>query len=107
MSTHRCLRVLSVVVLIVGLGSAIYLYLTAGPVTGDPFNPMTSKAYIRELQMYGGKFNVLAAELSQWFESLWHGRALACIVGGISFFLAGLLWFINVSRQIDHGDDDQ
>ena len=101
------LKIVAVMVLFFGLGSAIAIYLTAGSATEDLFNPMTSKAYMRELQLYGGKFNVLAAKLSQWFGNLWHGKPLAFIIGGTSLFMAGLLWFAPVSRQTDHSENGQ
>jgi hypothetical protein len=71
--------------------------------TVDIFNPLASKAYMRELQMYGGKFNVLAAELSQWFDGLWHGRRLAYTVGGLTLFLSALFWFVRFPRKINDG----
>jgi hypothetical protein len=51
-------------ILIIGQGIAIFLYFTAESIPPDLFNPLSSKRYIRELELYGGKFNVLAAELS-------------------------------------------
>jgi hypothetical protein len=101
------LRIVPVVVLIVGLGSAIFIYIFAEPSTVDPFNPMSSKGYIRELQLYGGKFNVLAAELSQWFGGLWHGRTLAFTVGVLSLFLAWVFWFVCTPRHINHDKQSQ
>jgi hypothetical protein len=52
-----------------------------------PVAPADSKAYQRELERFGGKANVLAAELDRWFASLWHGRKLAFTVA----FIAGVV----------------
>lgn len=47
-----------------------------------------SKKYLRELEVYGGKANVLATAFRHWFDGLWHGRSLAFTVAVISLFLA-------------------
>lgn len=44
--------------------------------------------YLRQMEVYGGKANVLAYELREWFAGLWHGRALAFTVAGLSALLA-------------------
>ncbi len=96
----RYFRIVAIAILLVGLGSAIMIYLHAEHSATDVFNPMASKTYLRELQLYGGKFNVLAAEFSQWFDSLWQGRRLAYMVGVLTLFLAGLFWFVRFPRKI-------
>ena len=61
-------------------GLAIVLYVTAcssPPPHPLGYDPFTSKKYVRELELYGGKINVLAVELRQWLASLWRGKALA------------------------------
>ena len=57
-----------------------------------------SKRYEYEMERIGGKSNVLAAELREWFVSLWHGKRLAHTVVFLSvggslacFLLAHLL----------------
>ena len=91
------LRYIAILICILGLGRALFIYLTAEPTPVSPFgyDPFTSKRYIRELELYGGKFNVLAAEFSQWLGGLWHGKSLAFTISGISLSLAFLLWFIS------------
>ncbi len=101
MRDSRYLKLLSLLVLLVGLGTACCIYVIAEPALVDPFNPLASKRYVHELGLYGGKFNVLAAELTQWFNGLWHGKNLAFTVGVISLFLAWLLWFIGTSWQVE------
>src|SRR5262245_43142324 len=73
------LRILSYGICPLGLGIALILYLTAAPTPQAPlgYDPFTSKKYLRELEMFGGKINVLAVQLQQWFASLWHGTKLA------------------------------
>jgi len=93
--TGRRLRFVGAVILVLGLASAIWIYLAAAPATGDAlgYNPEESKQYLRTMELYGGKANVLAAELRQWFEGLWHGRRLAYTVACATVLLAGVFWF--------------
>jgi len=65
--------------LLLGLGSALVIYLTAAPPVVDPLlgNPLDNKKYVRELRVIGGRGNVLAAEFQDWFAGLWHGQELA------------------------------
>src|SRR2546421_493632 len=44
---------------------AIFLYVTASPPPDYPlgYNPFTSKKYLRELELYGGKLNIIAVQL--------------------------------------------
>ncbi len=91
----RYLRWLSYGILTLGLGLAVLLYMTASP---SPYplgyDPFTSKKYVRELELYGGKINVLAVELHQWLASLWRGKALAYTIAVLTLMLSALLWFI-------------
>ena len=70
---------ITVLLLAIGFGSALVIYLTAQPVLVDPLlgDPLTTKKYVRELQVIGGKGNVVAAEFMDWFAGLWHGEKLA------------------------------
>jgi len=80
-------------VLVIGLASAIAIYLAASS-NADTlgYDPEQSKQYLRTMELYGGKANVLAAELRAWFDGLWHGTRLACSVAGASLVLAVALW---------------
>jgi len=77
--TRRKTNQITLVLLLVGLGAALVIFLTATPETVDPLlgDPMTTKKYLRELRVIGGQGNVLAAEFQDWFAGLWHGQALA------------------------------
>jgi hypothetical protein len=92
----RHLRWLSSGILILGIGVAIVLYMTAAPPPPSPlgYDPLTSKKYVRELELYGGKLNLLAVEFRQWLASLWRGTALAYTIAVLTLILASLLWFI-------------
>lgn len=107
MVQSKHLRIIALMILIFGLGSAGALYLTAEPGSVNPseYDRFTSKKYIRDLERFGGKFAVLTAELSQWFAGLWHGKPLAITVGILSLLLALLLWWMGTFLQI--GNDCQ
>lgn len=97
---HTCLSIISAVVLLFGLGSALWIYRTAendaSGVLGYeeeggsvyPVMPEDSKKYLRDLELYGGKANVLMDELRRGFVGLWHGKLLAFTVGCISIFVS-------------------
>jgi len=97
---HTCLNIISAIILVVGLGGAILIYQTAendsSGVLGYeeeggsvyPIMPKDSKKYLRDLELYGGKENVLMDELRRGFVGLWHGKPLAFTVGCISIFVS-------------------
>jgi len=85
---------ISVAVLIVGLVTAIGIYVSAARSTDDmiAYEIEHSKQYQRTLELYGGKANVIAVEITQWFDSLWHGRRLAYTVACATVLLAAGFW---------------
>ena len=97
---HTCLNLIGVLILLVGLGSAILIYRIAendstsilGYEEGNgsvyPVRPEDSKKYLRDLELYGGKANVLMDEFRRWFIGLWHGESLAYTVGCITIFIS-------------------
>jgi len=94
------LTLLSGIILVVGLISAALIYRAAvdaannalGYVQEDgsvyPVMPEDSKKYLRDMELYGGKANVLADELRRWFSGLWQGKSLAYTVACVSVLLA-------------------
>ena len=94
------LNFLGVIVLILGLCSAVFIYRTAGNdlngtlgyEEGDgsvyPVMPEDSKSYQRSLELYGGKANVLADEIRRWLIGLWHGKSLAFTTAFITIFVS-------------------
>jgi len=90
----RHIRWLAVAIVIIGLGSAVFLYVTASPPPQHPlgYDPFDSKTYVRELEVYGGKMNILAVEFRQWLARLWRGKPLAYTIALLTVLLASLLW---------------
>jgi len=99
--TGRLLRFVAAAILVVGLAGAIWIYLNAASSTDNAlgYNPEESKQYLRAMELYGGKANVMAAELRQWFDSLWHGTRLAYTVAFATVLLAGAFWFAAVASE--------
>lgn len=83
MLQRRKTNQITILLLVLGLGGALAIFLCAPP--EEPDNPLlndprAARKYHRELAMYGGKANVVSAEFLDWFDGLWHGRSLACTV---------------------------
>ena len=97
---YTCLNLISLMVLLAGLGSAILIYRTAEDTpygalgyeeeggTAYPVMPEDSKQYLRGLELYGGKANVLMDQLRRGFIGLWHGKSLAFTLGCITIFIS-------------------
>jgi hypothetical protein len=99
------LNILSAVILLVGLSSAFMIYRFAensppsilGYEQGDgvvyPVRPDDSKKYLRDLELYGGKANVLMDQCRRWLVGLWHGTSLAFTVAGITIFISLVIFY--------------
>ena len=100
---------IGVIIMLVGLGSAIAIYQSAGDDsesvlgyeiiggTAYPIRPEDSRMYRHDLEHYGGKAAVLMDDFNRWFVGLWHGKSLAFTVAGISIFIS-LLFFFAANR---------
>jgi hypothetical protein len=93
------LKLIGVLILLVGLGTAALIYHQAGNVPSGvfgyddegsalyPLMPEDTKKYRHDLELYGGKLNVMMDEFRRWFEGLWHGKALAKIIAFLSLVI--------------------
>jgi hypothetical protein len=97
---RRRLRRVGAAILAAGLLSAALVYRASPPpgANPDPLDSGYSKKDLYDMERIGGKSVVFAAELSEGFDSLWHGRRLAgtltfLSLGGslVCFFLADRL----------------
>jgi len=91
---------ISAFILIVGLISAGLIYFIAEDVPDDvltyqteggnisTLSPEDSKRYMREMEQFGGRANVIAYKFGIWFGGLWHGKSFAFTVGVLSIILA-------------------
>ncbi|MGD0234901.1 MAG: hypothetical protein ABSC55_10240 [Syntrophorhabdales bacterium] len=97
---HTCLNLISALILLLGLGGAVWIYQTStddsnrvlgyeeGGGSVYPVAPEDSRMYLRDLELVGGKANVLAYQFRRWFGGLWHGKSLAVIVGCIAIVIS-------------------
>lgn len=83
-----------------GLISALVIYQRAGNAAYGalgyedeggglyPVMPEDSKQYQREMELYGGKANVLAESLRLWVGGLFQGKSLAFIIAGTTIIIS-------------------
>ena len=92
----RWLRWLSYAIFTLGLCSAVVIYVTTSPPPQHPlgYDPFASKKYVRDLELYGGKINILAVEFRQWLDSLWQGQNLSYTLAFLTVIFSYILWFI-------------
>ncbi len=83
------LRRLTIAFLVAGFGAAIAVFFAAGPEPENPlgYDPLETKRYVHDLELYGGKANVLAAEFRDWFTGLWYGQNLAFTIAALTVLL--------------------
>jgi hypothetical protein len=107
-STHRphhfnpgLFRLISYVTFSLGIIISAVIYFTAGPPAEHPFgyNPMTTKLFLRELELFGGKGNILAAEFREWFVGLWQGKNLSYSIACITVIISMMLWFAGSGKR--------
>jgi hypothetical protein len=99
-------RLISYVIFSVGMVISVVIFVTSGPPMEHPFgfNPLHTKIYLRELELFGGKGNIMAAEFMEWFAGLWQGKNLSYTIACITVIISTIFWFIG-SRK--HSDPDK
>ncbi|MDR2017622.1 MAG: hypothetical protein LBQ00_01880 [Syntrophobacterales bacterium] len=101
-TAYLWLNIASALTLLTGILSAVLIYQAADNNSGntsmyeqgeDFTSPQDSKKYLRELEVYGGKTNVLATEIRVWFAGLWQGKSLAYMVACIGVLVSFALFY--------------
>ncbi len=95
LTPHERVRAVTRAILLFGFAAAVVIYLTAQPPPDNPlgYDPMDTKKYLHDLELYGGKANILSAQFREWFDSLWHGKQLAFTVIVLTVIAAGVFKF--------------
>ena len=77
--SRRQINRITVLLLVIGFGSAFGIYRAALAAPLDPpvDELMSTKKSLREMQLIGGNANVVAHEIKEWFLGLWRGPKLA------------------------------
>ncbi len=104
MSDQQKINRISAGLLLVGLGSAVLIYAFAPVETSDdPWrtDPLNQRRYTRQMQVIGGKANLLSADFIDWFAGLWHGRNLAGTVAVLTVVATGGYRFV-AFRNLAH-----
>lgn len=116
-TSPKRLYLISALVFALGLGTAALIYANAEDnadvalgydmVNGVayPISAKDSKAFQRDVRLYGGKFALLSDELSDWFGSLWRGKKLAFTVAAMSVLLSAGLVFVGNASGADSDSD--
>jgi hypothetical protein len=96
----RRLKHVTTAILVVGFGTAISVYFVARARPENPlgYEPLETKKYLHDLELYGGKANVLAAEFREWFAGLWYGRQLAFTIAVITVLLVAAVRLVFALR---------
>lgn len=96
-------RLIIATILVLGLGSAILIYLFAEAAPANPlgYEPAESKMYVHDMLLYGGKANLLGSEFADWFGGLWHGKRLAFTVACITLLVAGAFLYFGAPLPPD------
>lgn len=102
--SERRIRRVTRTILAVGLAAAAAAYVFA---VARPVNPLAdqleSKKYLHDLEMYGGKANVLAAQFRDWFAGLWSGTNLAWTIAALTILTVAVYRFFAVPLE---GEDE-
>jgi hypothetical protein len=116
---RESLILIGVIILVVGLSSAVLIYHFAGDDSDSvlgyeiidgiayPIKPEDSKIYRRDLGLYGGMAALVVNDFSRWFVGLWHGKPLAFTVAGISIFIFLIFLFAANRLPFILKSDDQ
>ena len=112
-----CINLLSTIILLVGLGTAIFIYQTADmdasgalgyQIIGGtiyPIMPENTKIYKHDLEVYGGKAAVLADDFRRWFVGLWSGKSLTFTIAVITIFVS-FAGFFTARHLPSHSNSD-
>lgn len=100
-------RLIIAAILVLGLGSAILIYLFAETAPANPlgYEPAESKMYVHDMLLYGGKANLLGSEFADWLGGLWHGKRLAFTVACITLLVAGAYLYFGAPLPPDPDAD--
>jgi hypothetical protein len=89
-------RAFMLMVLLVGFSSSalIYRQATATSSVAVDLESQDSKKYLRDLEVIGGKANVVASDIRHGFISLWEGERLAGTVAVVTVLVATGFWVV-------------
>jgi len=75
-------------ILLAGALAAVGIFVANGNPEPADFRLERSRQVVHDMEVYGGRANVLADDFREWFAGLWRGRALAGTVAVLTVFMA-------------------
>jgi hypothetical protein len=75
-------------ILLVGFAAAAAIYAVNARPGREVYELEKTRLYRHDLEVYGGRANVLADDFRDWFAGLWHGRNLAFTVAALTVVTA-------------------
>jgi hypothetical protein len=103
MLSRRKINRVSTALVLAGMAGAVLIYALAEPEEpDDPWrtDPLAQRRYNRQMQVIGGKANLLSAEFMDWFAARWHGRNLAYTVAVLTVAVTGGYRFVAHRRLV-------
>jgi len=96
MGRRARLQLGALVVLVLGLASALGMYLAAddAPAGAALAEIHGSKPYVHQLERFGGKAAVMFDQFNRWFAGLWEGRQLGVTVAWITIVVAAAMFLV-------------
>jgi hypothetical protein len=96
------LRLAGAIILLAGLTSAALIYRFAVTDYDSAYVKLLNNTKKNEydMELIGGKANILASEIREWFAGLWHGKGLAHTLTFLS--VGGSLACFFVAHRLNH-----
>lgn len=108
LAAARRVRLVTRAILAAGFVAAIAVYIAAGARPEDPLSDqLASKKYLHDLELYGGKANVLAPEFREWFAGLWYGKNLAGTIAVLTVVTAMVYRFFAIPLPEESAEDSE
>ncbi len=94
-------------ILTAGYGAALVIFCLARPPQANPlgYEFTDSKRYLRDMEMFGGKANILTAQFRDWLAGMFQGRSLALTVAILTSLLALGVWIFAMPLPPDDGPE--
>jgi hypothetical protein len=89
---HKRLYAAAFAVLIAGVAAGVAIYAVAEAPDEGADEILLSKQYTRDLRRYGGKLNVVFADVDRALASLWRGKRLGVTIAVLSIVVSAILF---------------
>ena len=97
-------RLMTRAILVAGFAAAAAIYAVNALPGSGAYELERTKLYRHDLEVYGGRANVLADDFREWFAGLWHGRNLAFTVAVLTVLAALAYRFVATTPPASRGD---